>query len=225
MIEIKGLTKVYKETVAVKEVTLEIKEGEVFGLLGPNGAGKTTLLLMVSTLVDHTSGTIEVNGRDAAKNPTLVKKDIGILFQDPSVDDRLTAYENLEIQAVLYDVPKKEREKRIEGMLLFVGLSEWSHVSVERYSGGMKRRLEIARCLLHQPKVLLLDEPTLGLDPTAREAVWNRIEGLEKMTVLLATNYIEEADRLCDRIAVMDAGKIVSVGSPEELKSAIEEDI
>jgi ABC-2 type transport system ATP-binding protein len=225
MIEINGLTKVYRETTAVDHIKLEIKEGEFFGVLGPNGAGKTTIIMMLSTLLAPSSGTATINGHDVSRDPDLVKRDIGILFQDASLDERLSGHENLEIQAVLYDVPKNERRDRIEEMLDFVGLSKWSHVPVERYSGGMKRRLEIARSLIHKPKVLLLDEPTLGLDPSARDAVWRHIEKLEDMTRIIATNYIEEADRLCDRIGIIDNGKVVAVGAPEELKSSLEIDL
>ncbi|MFQ5800113.1 MAG: ATP-binding cassette domain-containing protein [Candidatus Hydrothermarchaeales archaeon] len=225
MIEIKELTKVYRDTTAVDAVNLEIKEGEVFAFLGPNGAGKTTVILMLSTLLEPTSGTGIVNGHDVLKEPHLVKRDVGILFQDTSLDDRLTGYENLEIQAVLYDVPKNKRNVRVDEMLDFVGLAEWARVPVERYSGGMRRRLEIARCLMHRPKVLLLDEPTLGLDPNAREVIWRHIKGLRDMTIVITTNYIEEAEMLSDRIAIIDSGRVVALGSPEELKSSLKMDL
>jgi ABC-2 type transport system ATP-binding protein len=225
MIHIKDLTKVYRETTAVDHVDLNIKRGEVFGFLGPNGAGKTTIILILSTLLEPTSGTTSINGNDVKKNPQLVKRDIGVLFQEPSHDDRLTGYENLEIQAILYDVSKEQRRGRIIEMLDFVGLKEWANTPVERYSGGMKRRLEIARCLIHKPKVLLFDEPTLGLDPNARERVWKHIEELKNITVLVATNYIEEAEALCDRLAIIDSGKIVAVGAPDALKSSLKREL
>jgi ABC-2 type transport system ATP-binding protein len=225
MIHIKDLTKVYRETTAVDHVDLNIKRGEVFGFLGPNGAGKTTIILILSTLLEPTSGNASINGNDVKKNPQLVKRDIGVLFQEPSHDDRLTGYENLEIQAILYDVSKEQRRGRIIEMLDFVGLKEWANTPVERYSGGMKRRLEIARCLIHKPKVLLFDEPTLGLDPNARERVWKHIEELKNITVLVATNYIEEAEALCDRLAIIDSGKIVAVGAPDALKSSLKREL
>jgi ABC-2 type transport system ATP-binding protein len=224
MIAIKELTKVYKETNAVDHITLEISDGEVLGLLGPNGAGKTTLILMLSTLLEPTSGKAIVNGIDIKKSPQYVKRNIGIMFQETSLDERLTGYENLEMQAALYDMPKSKRAERIEEMLDFVGLIEWSTVEVARYSGGMKRRLEIARCLIHKPKVLLLDEPTLGLDPKARETVWRYLERFKGLTVVLATNYIEEAESLCHRIAIINSGRVVAIGTPDELKSSLKRD-
>jgi ABC-2 type transport system ATP-binding protein len=225
MIEIKDLSKAYGETMAVNRFTLNINDGEVFGLLGPNGAGKTTIILMLSTLLEPTSGSASINGADLINTPQLVKREIGILFQEPSLDDRLTGRENLEIQAVLYDLPKEQRNSRITEMMDFVGLSDWADVTVERYSGGMKRRLEIARCLIHRPNVLLLDEATLGLDPSARKVVWKYIQKLDNVTVVLATNYIEEAETLCNRIGIIESGKVVAVGSPDELKSSLKIDL
>ncbi len=221
MIEIKDLTKVYRDTIAVDHFSLDIKEGEVFGLLGPNGAGKTTLILMLSTLLEPTSGTAAINKNDILESSQPVKRDIGIIFQDICLDEMLTGHENLEIQAVLHDMPKKERVKKVEEMLDFVGLNEWAQEPVGRYSGGMKKRLEIARSLIHNPRILLLDEPTLGLDPTAREVIWTRIEKLEDLTIVIATNYIEEAEALCDRLAIMDRGRVVALGSADELKSSL----
>ncbi len=225
MIQIKDVTKVYRASTAVDRISLEIKEGEIFGLVGPNGAGKTTLILMLSTLLEPTSGTAIIGGKDVLKKPHLVKKDIGILFQETSLDGKLTGRENLDIHAVLHDVPKNMRLERVDEMLDFVGLKEWGSVPVKRYSGGMKRRLEIARSLLHRPKILLLDEPTLGLDPTAREVIWQYIKKLENMTIMVATNYIEEAERLCDRIAIIDLGKVVALGSSDELKASLKMDL
>jgi len=221
MIEIKNLRKVYSRTIALHPTTLHVPEGETFGLLGPNGSGKTTLISMLSTLLEPTSGTALVNGHDILAEPSLVKEDIGIVFQETSLDESLTGYENLELQAALYEVPRKLRERRIAEMLQLMGLAEWSAMPVSSYSGGMKRRLEIARALIHKPKILLLDEPTLGLDPKAREAVWRHIQKLKEMTIVIATNYIEEAERLCDRIGIIHRGRIIAVGSAESLKSSI----
>jgi len=178
---------------------LQIKEGEIFGLLGPNGAGKTTFISMLCTLLKPTSGTARVNGFDIIKQQAEVRKSIGIVFQDPSLDNRLTGRENLEMHAGLYGVPKTERKKRIEEVLELVALSERADDLVRNYSGGMKRRLEIARGLIHYPKVLFLDEPTLGLDPQTREHIWEYIKKLaerEHITVLITTHYMEEADAL-----------------------------
>jgi ABC-2 type transport system ATP-binding protein len=224
MIEIRDLTKKYNGFVAVDSLDLEIQEGEKFGFLGPNGAGKTTILSMLSTLLEPTSGTALLNKYDIQSESKFIKRDIGVLFQETSLDERLTGRENLEIQAVLYDIPKSSRQKKVGGMLDFVGLRNWADTPVQRYSGGMKRRLEIGRCLLHKPLILLLDEPTLGLDPAAREVIWRQIETLEE-TVVIATNYIEEAERLCDRIAILDSGKVVALGAPGELKASFEKDI
>lgn len=221
MITVEGINKKYKGTQALEDITLDINKGETFGLLGPNGSGKTTLLMILSTLLEPTSGSAVVNGHDLLKNPALVKKDLGIIFQETTLDDRLTGRENLEIQSVLYDIPANERRVRIMELLDFVGLRGWADTHVKKYSGGMKRRLEIARCLIHKPRILILDEPTLGLDPKARETVWEYLEKLEGITVILATNYIEEADALCDRVAIIDGGRIIKTGSPDKLKSSI----
>ncbi|RMF89773.1 MAG: ATP-binding cassette domain-containing protein [Methanobacteriota archaeon] len=225
MIEIKELTKVYRDAPALDRVSLKIEEGELFSFLGPNGAGKTTLMLILSTLLRPTSGTAFVDGHDVLREPERVKREVGVLFQETSLDGRLTGRENLEVQAVLYDVPKEERRERIDEMLDFVGLLDWADEPVERYSGGMQRRLEIARALIHRPRILLLDEPTLGLDPKAREAVWTHIKRLEEMTTVLTTNYIEEAEALSQRVAIMDTGRIVALGPPEELKASLGRDV
>jgi ABC-2 type transport system ATP-binding protein len=224
MIEIKDLTKKYNGIVASDKINLKILKGEKFGFLGPNGAGKTTILSMLSTLLEPTSGTALLNKHEIQREAKFIKRDIGVLFQETSLDERLTGRENLEIQAVLYDIPKSSRPKKVGEMLDFVGLRMWADSPVHRYSGGMKRRLEIGRCLLHKPLILLLDEPTLGLDPAAREVIWRQIETLEE-TVVIATNYIEEAERLCDRIAILDSGKVVALGEPSELKASFEKDI
>ncbi len=228
VVETFSLTKKFNGLIAVNKVSLKIKEGEIFGLLGPNGAGKTTFISMLCTLLKPTSGTAKVNSFDIVKQQNEVRKSIGIVFQDPSLDNRLTARENLEMHAGLYGVPKEERKKRIDEVLKLVGFYERAHELVRNYSGGMKRRLEIARGLIHYPKVLFLDEPTLGLDPQTREHIWEYIKKLaerENITILLTTHYMEEADALCDRVAIMDYGKIKVLGTPEELKNSLEGDV
>jgi ABC-2 type transport system ATP-binding protein len=222
------LTKEFNGLVAVKNVSLKIEEGEIFGLLGPNGAGKTTFISMLCTLLKPTSGTAKVNGYDIIKEQSQVRKSIGIVFQEPSLDNRLTGRENLEMHAGLYSVPKSERKKRIEEVLELVALSDRADELVRTYSGGMKRRLEIARGLIHYPKVLFLDEPTLGLDPQTREHIWEYIKKLaerEHITILLTTHYMEEADALCDRVAIMDRGEIKVLDTPEALKNTLEGDV
>jgi len=227
VIETKDLTKNFGELVAVNSVNLKIKKGELFGLLGPNGAGKTTLLSMLSTILKPTTGTAKVNGYDIIKKPNEVRKSIGIVFQDPSLDDRLTGRENLQMHAALYKVPKNVREKRIDEVLELVELKDKAKNLIRTYSGGMKRRIEIARGLIHYPRILFLDEPTLGLDPQTREHVWNYIKQLakrEKMTIVLTTHYMEEADLLCDRVAIIDYGKIIALNTPLNLKNSLEGD-
>ncbi|MDI6654329.1 MAG: ATP-binding cassette domain-containing protein [Candidatus Hydrothermarchaeota archaeon] len=225
IIEMKALTKVYEDKIrAVDSVSLEIEEGEVFGLLGPNGAGKTTLIHMLATLIKPTRGTAIVNGYDIIKEEALVRQSIGIVFQDPSSDDMLTGYENLKLHALMYGVPRGEREEKISQLLELAGLKERANDRVRHYSGGMRRRLELARGLLHSPKVLFLDEPTLGLDPQSRERMWSYIEGLirnEERSILITTHYMEEAERLCNRVAIIDQGKIAVLDTPDNLKSAI----
>ncbi|MFQ5975332.1 MAG: ATP-binding cassette domain-containing protein [Candidatus Hydrothermarchaeales archaeon] len=209
---------------AVDSISLNIDKGEVFGLLGPNGAGKTTLLHMLSTLIDPTSGTARVNGYDIRKHPSDVRKSIGIVFQDPSSDDILTGYENLKLHGLMYGMRGRHREERIEHVLELVDLQDRADYRVRTYSGGMRRRLELARGLLHQPKIMFLDEPTLGLDPQTREKLWTYIGKLVKdegITVIITTHYMEEADRLCDRVAIIDFGKIIVDDSPEDLKRVI----
>jgi len=228
IIETFNLTKEFNGLVAVKNVSLKIEEGEIFGLLGPNGAGKTTFISMLCTLLKPTSGTAKVNGYDIIKEQSQVRKSIGIVFQEPSLDNRLTGRENLEMHAGLYSVPKSERKKRIEEVLELVALSDRADELVRTYSGGMKRRLEIARGLIHYPKVLFLDEPTLGLDPQTREHIWEYIKKLaerEHITILLTTHYMEEADALCDRVAIMDRGEIKVLDTPEALKNTLEGDV
>jgi ABC-2 type transport system ATP-binding protein len=228
MIKIKRLVKKYGDRIAVDNLTLDINENEVFGLLGSNGAGKTTTIHMLATLLKPSSGSATVNGYDIVQEPAKVRSSIGIVFQAPSSDDILTGYENLQLHSMLYDVPRHTRKQRIEEVLKLVGLTERKHDQVKTYSGGMRRRLEIARGLLHKPKVMFLDEPTLGLDPASRETMWKYIQHLvreEKMTVILTTHYMEEADILCDRIAIIDKGKIVALDTPKGLKARLGGDI
>lgn len=228
MIKIRKLAKRYENLVAVDNVNLEIGKNEVFGLLGPNGAGKTTLIHMLATLLKPTSGTATVNGYDIISESAKVRSSIGIVFQTPSSDDMLTGYENLKIHAYLYGVRSSEREKRIQSVLDLVGLGDRQHDQVKKYSGGMRRRLEIARGLLHEPTVMFLDEPTLGLDPSSREMMWEYIKKLVKekeVTLILTTHYMEEADHLCNRIGIIDEGKIIALDTPTNLKKSIGGDI
>jgi ABC-2 type transport system ATP-binding protein len=228
MIKIRSLVKKYGNHIAVDKLTLDIDENEVFGLLGSNGAGKTTTIHMLATLLKPSSGSATVNGYDIVQDPAKVRSSIGIVFQAPSSDDILTGYENLQLHSMLYNVPRQIRKQRIDEVLKLVGLTERMHDQVKTYSGGMRRRLEIARGLLHKPKVMFLDEPTLGLDPASRETMWKYIEHLvreEKMTVILTTHYMEEADKLCDRIAIIDKGKIVALDTPTGLKARLGGDI
>ena len=219
-----GLTKRFGELTAVDHVSFEVRRGEIFGFLGPNGAGKTTTIRMLTTLLKPTEGTAEVWRYDILKERDAVRKSIGIVFQDPSLDDLLTGRENLEFHGRIYGIPKTERKRRIKELLELAQLSERADDLVRTYSGGMRRRLEIARGLMHHPKVLFLDEPTLGLDPQTRRAVWSYIQRMNKdeaVTIFLTTHYMEEADYLCDRIAIIDYGKIVALDTPEKLKSHI----
>ncbi len=228
MIKIRNLTKKYENLLAVDNVNLEIGKNEVFGLLGPNGAGKTTVIHMLATLLKPSSGTAIVNGYDIISQPAKVRASIGIVFQTPSSDDMLTGYENLKIHAFLYGVPSFEREKRIQSVLDLVGLGERQHDQVKKYSGGMRRRLEIARGLLHEPTVMFLDEPTLGLDPSSRGMMWDYIKKLVKekeVTLILTTHYMEEADHLCNRIGIIDEGRVIALDTPSNLKKSIGGDI
>lgn len=221
IISVKNLTKKWGSLVAVDDISFEVKEGEIFAFLGPNGAGKTTTIKMLTTLLDPTSGAISLNGFNVIKDPRNTRKSFGIVFQDPSLDTELTAYENMEFHAVLYDVPRNVYEARIKELLDLVELTDRKDDLVKNFSGGMKRRLEIARGLLHHPKVLFLDEPTLGLDPQTRNHIWGYIKNLnekEGITVFFTTHYMEEADRVADRIAIIDHGKIIKEGTPESFK-------
>jgi ABC-2 type transport system ATP-binding protein len=227
-IETTELTKCFNELVAVDRLNLSVERGEVFGLLGPNGAGKTTTISMLCTILKPTSGSAKVNGFDVVKQDTQVRKSIGIVFQDPSIDDRLTGRENLYMHANLYGVPPGEQKSRIDRVLKLVELEDRADSLMRTYSGGMRRRLEIARGLIHYPKVLFLDEPTIGLDPQTREHIWSHIEELKKahdVTIVLTTHYMDEADRLSDRIAIMDYGKVVASDTPAGLKETLEGDV
>lgn len=227
MIEVKALTRNFGSLIAVNNLTFSVREGEVFGLLGPNGAGKSTTLSMLCTILKPTSGTATINGVDVTKHPGQVRRMIGIVFQDPSIDDRLTGRENLEMHANLYGVPSADARKRIDEVLELVELKDKAGLLMRTYSGGMRRRLEIARGLIHYPKVLFLDEPTIGLDPQTREHIWSYISALsrrENITVVLTTHYMEEADELCERVAIIDYGKIIALDTPRRLKDGLEGD-
>lgn len=220
IVEVKNLVKKFKESVAVNNITFNVKRGEIFAFLGPNGAGKTTSIKMLTTLLLPTSGKIRINGFDPVTNQHEVRKSFGIVFQDPSLDDELTAYENLEFHGVLYGVAKNIRRERIEELLKFVDLWDRRNSLVKTFSGGMKRRLEIARGLLHHPKIFFLDEPTLGLDPQTRNHIWSYIKDLNKkegITVFFTTHYMDEAARTADRVAIIDHGKIIETGTVSEL--------
>jgi ABC-2 type transport system ATP-binding protein len=228
VIETFDLTKNFGQLVAVDHLSLSIREGEIFGLLGPNGAGKTTTLSMLATLLKPTEGTAKVSGYDILRESDAVRRSIGIVFQDPSSDDILTGKENLYLHALMYGVQRDIREQRIGEVLRLVDLEDRAKGLVKTYSGGMRRRLELARGLLHKPKILFLDEPTLGLDPQTREHIWQYIRRLvdqEGVTVILTTHYMDEAEYLCDRVAIIDDGKIVALDTPEQLKQKIGGDI
>jgi ABC-2 type transport system ATP-binding protein len=221
MIKVENLVRNFGDVTAVDDVSFEVAAGEIFAFLGPNGAGKTTTIKMLTTLLRPTSGKIEVDGLDVASNSNEVRKRFGIVFQDPSLDQELTAFENMDLHGVLYHVPRKIRHERTEELLKLFELWERKDDYVKTFSGGMKRRLEIARGLLHTPKILFLDEPTLGLDPQSRNQLWTTVKNLnetENVTVFLTTHYMDEAERVADRLAVIDHGKIVAMGSPDELK-------
>ncbi len=223
IIEVKNLVKKFKDFVAVDGISFQVARGEVFAFLGPNGAGKTTTIKMLTTLLHSTSGTIRINGFSPVDQQDEVRHSFGIVFQDPSLDDDLTAYENMDFHGVFYGIKKELRKKRIEEMLKFVELWDRKDDQVKTFSGGMKRRLEIARGLLHHPKILFLDEPTLGLDPQTRNHMWQYVLKLakdEKMTVFLTTHYLEEAEKVADRIAIVDHGKIAMMGTSKQLKKA-----
>jgi len=222
MITVQNLNKTFGEIKAVVDVTFEVQPGEIFAFLGPNGAGKTTTIQMLTTLLRPTSGTMTIDGLDPVAQPLEVRRRFGIVFQDPSLDQDLTAYENMDLHGVLYHVPRKIRHERVELLLKLFELWDRRTSLVKTFSGGMRRRLEIARGLLHTPKILFLDEPTLGLDPQSRNQLWTHVKHLnetEGVTVFLTTHYMDEADRVAQRVAIIDHGKIVAQGSSAELKA------
>lgn len=220
-IEVKNLTKKFNDFTAVDNISFEVKNGEIFAFLGPNGAGKSTTIKMLTTLLKPTSGTMKVNGFDPEHEQDETRKSFGIVFQDPSLDDELTAYENMEFHGILYKVPKSLRQSRIKELLGIIELWDRKNSLVKTFSGGMKRRLEIARGLLHHPKVFFLDEPTIGLDPQTRNQMWNYILDLnkkEQITIFFTTHYMEEAEKVAQRIAIIDHGKIIAQGTTKQLK-------
>jgi ABC-2 type transport system ATP-binding protein len=220
-IRVEELTKRFETTTAVDGITFDVEDGELFGLLGPNGAGKSTLINMLCTLLDPSDGTATVAGYDVERETAAVRDNIGIVFQEPALDEELTGAENLAFHARMYGLGRAERSDRIDEVLALVDLSDVRDSPVKQYSGGMKRRLEIARGLLHQPTVLFLDEPTLGLDAQTRRDTWEYIRSMNEdagVTVVLTTHYMEEADQLCDRVAIVDDGKIVALDTPQALK-------
>ena len=223
-IRVENIVKKYGNFEAVKGVNFTVSEGEIFGLLGPNGAGKSTLIRMMTTLIPVTSGKAIVGGHDVSKDSDAVRRMIGVIPQALTSDQDLTVEENLSIYAKLYSVPRVQREKNIAEVLEAVDLTKWRTAQTKTLSGGMRRRLEIARGLVHNPRIFFLDEPTTGLDPVSRIAVWEMLNNLKKtrnLTMLLTTHYMEEADRLCDRIAIVDHGKLVALGTPVELKQSV----
>ena len=222
VIRVQHLVKQFGDFTAVDDVSFDVRRGEIFAFLGPNGAGKTTTIRMLTTLLQPTSGTLELDGLDPTTRRNEVRQRIGVVFQDPSLDQDLTAWENMDIHGVLYGVPRRERHERANRLLELFELGDRTSSLVKNFSGGMRRRLEIARGLLHTPRVLFLDEPTLGLDPQSRNQMWTHVQNLNQtdgVTVFLTTHYMDEADRVAHRIAVIDHGRIVAIGSPAELKT------
>jgi ABC-2 type transport system ATP-binding protein len=223
-ISVENIVKRYGDFEAVAGITFEVADGEIFGLLGPNGAGKSTLIRMMTTLTPSTSGRVLIAGQDVAREPDAVRRTIGVIPQALTSDIDLTVEENLSIYAKLYEVPKAERERNIEDLLKAVDLLKWRNAQTKTLSGGMRRRLEIARGLIHNPKIFFLDEPTTGLDPVSRVAVWemlNELKNTRHLTMLITTHYMDEADRLCDRIAIVDHGKLVALDTPMALKASV----
>jgi ABC-2 type transport system ATP-binding protein len=221
IIEARDLVKRFDGFTAVDRISFAVPEGLIFGFLGPNGAGKTTTIKMLTTVLAPSGGRLLIAGHDPVTEPLLARRAFGIVFQDPSLDDELTAVENMELHGVLYGVPRAERRERVDALLRFVGLWERRDDYVKRFSGGMKRRLEIARALLHRPRILFLDEPTSGLDPQTRNQIWEFIRALsreEQVTVFFTTHYMEEAERVADQIAVIDHGRIVAEGTAAALR-------
>jgi ABC-2 type transport system ATP-binding protein len=227
IIETFDITKTYDNFTAVNKINLKVPRNSVYGILGPNGAGKTTLISMLCTILHPTFGTASVNGYDIINNPNEVRKSIGIVFQSRALDDILTGREHLKMHASLYGVPNELRKERIDEVLDLISLQKKADQMVKTYSGGMKRRLEIGRGLIHHPDLLILDEPTLGLDPQTRENIWEYIQNLNKkedITVLMTTHYMEEADKLCDEVAIINQGQIITADSPQNLKRELKAD-
>ncbi|HUL34337.1 MAG TPA: ATP-binding cassette domain-containing protein [Candidatus Eisenbacteria bacterium] len=227
MIRVQHLVKRFADFTAVNDISFAVPKGEIFAFLGPNGAGKTTTIKVLTTLLRPTSGTVELDGLDPTKHEDEARQSFGIVFQDPSLDQDLTAWENLELHGVLYHVTHKARRQRTEELLKLFELWEKRDALVKTFSGGMKRRLEIARGFLHTPKILFLDEPTLGLDPQSRNQLWTHVKQLnatENVTVFLTTHYMDEADRVAHRIAIIDHGRIVAMGTSQELKDQTQAD-
>jgi ABC-2 type transport system ATP-binding protein len=223
-IDVQHIVKKYGDFTAVNDISFNVTSGEIFGLLGPNGAGKSTLIRMMTTLIPITSGIARIDGHDVAKDPDAVRRTIGVIPQALTSDLDLTVEENLNIYAKLYDVPAKKRKRSIDELLELVDLSKWRGAQTKTLSGGMRRRLEIARGLVHHPKIFFLDEPTTGLDPVSRVAVWEmlgNIKSQRQLTILITTHYMDEADRLCDRIAIVDHGKLVALDTPMALKASV----
>jgi len=221
MISARNLVKKFGDFTAVNDITFDVQQGEIFAFLGPNGAGKTTTIKILTTLLAATSGTVEIDGLNPATDQTEARKRFGIVFQDPSLDDELTAWENMDFHGALYDVPRRLRRERIAELLKMFDLWERRDDPVKQFSGGMRRRLEIARSFLHTPKIIFLDEPTLGLDPQTRNQLWAHVKKLNQennVTVFLTTHYMDEADRVAQRVAIIDHGVIVAQGTPAELK-------
>ena len=221
---VEHLTKKFGDFTADDDLNFQVQQGEIFGILGPNGAGKSTLIRMLNTLLPPTSGRALIMGHDVARDTAAVRGEIGVIPQANTVDGDLTAWESLDIYAKFYGMGRKERQQRAEELLKSVGLEEWKDKAAGTYSGGMRRRLEIARGLIHRPRVFFLDEPTTGLDPQSRRVIWElleRLRGQGNLTILICTHYMDEADRLCDRLAIIDHGKIVALGTPRELKESI----
>jgi ABC-2 type transport system ATP-binding protein len=220
IIEARNVVKRFGDITAVNDISFDVKRGEIFAFLGPNGAGKSTTISMLTTMLRPTAGKLLLNNHDVTKEQDSARKSFGIVFQDPALEEELTAYENMKVHAVLYGIPKQEQEQRIRELLELVDLWERRTSLVRTYSGGMRRRLEIARGLLHHPTILFLDEPTLGLDTQTRNLLWDYVEKLsrrEGMTIFFTTHYLDEAESVADRIAIIDHGKIITTGTVEQL--------
>jgi len=227
IIEVKNLTKKYQDLIAVNNISFNVAKGEIFAFLGPNGSGKTTTIKMLTTLLHPTTGEMTVNGCNPLKEQRQVRQSFGIVFQDPSLDDELTAYENMSFHATLYSIPRGDRAQRIEKLLRFVELWDRRHDLVKHFSGGMRRRLEIARGFLHHPQIIFLDEPTLGLDPQTRNHIWQYIKNLnreENITIFFTTNYLDEAEKAAQKVAIIDRGTIMAQGTVAELKQQTNSD-